>query len=219
MSITTYAELQTALGNWLNRGDLTARLPEFIALAESRFRRELKDWLRFSVNLTNLTGDTVLAATVSEVLGCRHNDGASGSHNFPLRMIAREEYGYWLEVDSTARTPAEMVYVDLDADAPSTTLRFYPPASSTGPLANLKVDAVKVLPSLSDSQTTNALLREAPDAYLYASLGEAAPYLQHDERVTLWMGRANEAIKSLRILSERRLYGGQPAPRPLARVF
>jgi hypothetical protein len=30
MAISTYAELQTAAGNWLNRADLTARLPEFI---------------------------------------------------------------------------------------------------------------------------------------------------------------------------------------------
>lgn len=44
--ITTYAELQTAAANWLNRsGDtnLTARIPEFIALAEARFRRKLDD--------------------------------------------------------------------------------------------------------------------------------------------------------------------------------
>ena len=188
-------------------------------MAEARFRRELKDWLRFSVTLTNLTGDTALAATVAEVLGCRHNDGASGSHNVALRMVTREEYGAWMEMDSTARTPAEMVYVDHDADAPSTTLRFYPPASVTGPLANLVVDAVKVVPTLSDTQTTNALLREAPDAYLYGALAESAPYLMHDERTALWMSRANEAITGLRIQSERRLYGGQPAPRPLARVF
>jgi hypothetical protein len=43
MAISTYAELQTAAGNWLNRSDLTARIPEFIALAEARFRRKLDD--------------------------------------------------------------------------------------------------------------------------------------------------------------------------------
>ena len=41
MTISTYSELQTAAGNWLNRSDLTSRLPEFIALAESRFNRIL----------------------------------------------------------------------------------------------------------------------------------------------------------------------------------
>ena len=36
MAVTTYAELQTALDNWLARTDLQSRHPEFIALAEAR---------------------------------------------------------------------------------------------------------------------------------------------------------------------------------------
>src|SRR4051812_14862616 len=42
MAITTYAELQAAAANWLVRGDLTARIPEFIALAEARLNRVLR---------------------------------------------------------------------------------------------------------------------------------------------------------------------------------
>jgi hypothetical protein len=211
VSITTYAELQTAVAGWVNRSDLSARVPEFIALFEARARRDLKDWLRFSLTLTTVTGDIALAATVSEVLGV--------FDTFPLRMVTREELGYWMELDSNARQPSEMVFVDYDANAPSTTLRFYPPASASGPIASLTVDAVMVLPALSDSATTNALLREAPDAYLYGSLAESAPYLMHDERLPMWEARAAKAIKDLRIQSERRLYGGTPHPRPLARVF
>jgi hypothetical protein len=44
--ITDYASLQTAVGNWLNKGGstlFTARIPEFIQLAEARFRRKLDD--------------------------------------------------------------------------------------------------------------------------------------------------------------------------------
>ena len=36
MAITTYAELKTAIANWLERSDLTSRIPEFISLAQSR---------------------------------------------------------------------------------------------------------------------------------------------------------------------------------------
>ena len=42
MAVTTYAELQTALDNWLARTDLQSRHPEFIALAEARMNRELE---------------------------------------------------------------------------------------------------------------------------------------------------------------------------------
>ena len=42
MAIGTYAELQTAVANWLDRGDLTDRIKEFISLAEARMNRVLR---------------------------------------------------------------------------------------------------------------------------------------------------------------------------------
>ena len=42
MAITSYAELQTAMANWLIRDDLTNRLPEFIDLFEAEVNRRLR---------------------------------------------------------------------------------------------------------------------------------------------------------------------------------
>ena len=42
MAITTYAQLQTAAANWLDRTDLSARIPEFIELAEANFNRVIR---------------------------------------------------------------------------------------------------------------------------------------------------------------------------------
>src|SRR5262245_10780943 len=42
MAISTYSELQTAVANWLNRTDLTERIPEFVALAEAQMNRRLR---------------------------------------------------------------------------------------------------------------------------------------------------------------------------------
>lgn len=39
MSISTYAELKTAVANWLEDSTLTARVPEFIALAQAKMYR------------------------------------------------------------------------------------------------------------------------------------------------------------------------------------
>lgn len=39
MAITTYAELKTAVANWLERSDLTSRIPEFISLAQAKMYR------------------------------------------------------------------------------------------------------------------------------------------------------------------------------------
>src|SRR5687767_15309237 len=42
MSISTYAELQTAVANWINRSDLTSYVPDLIMLGEKRIYRELR---------------------------------------------------------------------------------------------------------------------------------------------------------------------------------
>ena len=42
MAIGTFAQLKTATANWLDRSDLTDRIPEFITLAETRFNRNLR---------------------------------------------------------------------------------------------------------------------------------------------------------------------------------
>src|SRR5688500_16007598 len=40
--ISTYAELQTAITNWLHRSDLSAYIADFISLGEARIGREVK---------------------------------------------------------------------------------------------------------------------------------------------------------------------------------
>ena len=42
MAISNYTELQAAIENWLDRSDLSARVPEFIALAEAQMNRALR---------------------------------------------------------------------------------------------------------------------------------------------------------------------------------
>lgn len=42
MSISTYAELQTAVASWMHRADLTARIPDFIQMGEAVLNRKLR---------------------------------------------------------------------------------------------------------------------------------------------------------------------------------
>ena len=219
MSLTTYAELQTAIGVELNRTDLTGVIPDFITRAEARFRRDLRDWLRQVVTLTNVTGDTILAATVDAVLAVNYNDGTNGSHNFPLDLVSSERYHQLLDAQSIATSlPGQLCYVDY-TEQHTITLRFWPPIGSSAPIANLSVECVGVLAGLSATQTSNALLVAAPDVYLYGALAESAAYLSHDERIPIWENRCLAGIRGLRAQQERRLYGGAPRPRQLARVF
>jgi len=64
------------------------------------------------------------------------------------------------------------------------------------------------LPALSDSNTSNWLLDLAPDAYLYASLLESAPFLRDDERLQTWTALYGAAVNQLNKVSERGTHGG-----------
>ncbi len=66
MSIATYAELVTALdgaSGYLHRGDLTAKIPDFIKVAESRINRKLRVLLQETeTTLTATIGSRLMAA-------------------------------------------------------------------------------------------------------------------------------------------------------------
>ena len=42
MALSTFTELKDAVADWLDRSDLTTRIPDFITLAESRLNRDLR---------------------------------------------------------------------------------------------------------------------------------------------------------------------------------
>src|SRR5579883_2030799 len=42
MALDNYTDLQTSIGNWLNRSDLAAAIPDFITIAESQMLKRFK---------------------------------------------------------------------------------------------------------------------------------------------------------------------------------
>jgi len=104
MAITTYAELQAAAATWLVRGDLTARIPEFIALAEARLNRVLRTRLaETEVAVTTTVGSrkAALPAGFTEPLRL-WLERADGREELPFREAGlmgvsslRGEPGMW----------------------------------------------------------------------------------------------------------------------------
>ena len=41
MALTTNADLQAAIADWLNRSDLSAQIPDFLTLAQLKINRRL----------------------------------------------------------------------------------------------------------------------------------------------------------------------------------
>jgi len=74
MAISTFAELKTATANWLDRSDLTDRIPEFIALAEARFNRNLR-----------IRDMETVSTAISTVAGTRE-------YNLPTGFVQMKEF-------------------------------------------------------------------------------------------------------------------------------
>jgi len=55
----------------------------------------------------------------------------------------------------------------------------------------------KKIDALSDSNTTEQMLTNNPDVYLYGALLEAEPFLMNDQRVGLWLAAFEKAIADL----------------------
>jgi hypothetical protein len=53
------------------------------------------------------------------------------------------------------------------------------------------------IPALSDAAPSNWLLADAPDVLLYGALGNAAPYLKDDARLTVWAALYQSAVDAL----------------------
>jgi hypothetical protein len=191
MALDTYAALQTSIGDWLNRSDLTSQIPDFIALAEARFNRELRTLqmetrISPSISAANYALPADWLETVNfSVLG------ASG-YEQQLQFIDPAEYAikarHLLDGDFRYYTQIGSSYYILP-----------PPTTATTFYLNYR----QKIPALSNSNTSNWLLAKSPDLYLYGSLLMAEPYLQNDERIPLWAAAAQKTIADINLESDR----------------
>ena len=185
MAIGTYAELQTAVANWLDRDDLTARIPEFIALAEARFNRILR--------LRSMEAKYT-ANTVASQRNLALPTGYIQMRNFQVNTSPLTTLSYV--------TPE--IYDRLWGGSTSGIPKFYTILAnevSFGPIPATVMEVemlfYKKFDNLSVTTTTNTLLTDSPDIYLYGSMLEAEPFIMNDERVTLWAAALDRAVSDM----------------------
>ena len=199
MAITTYAELQTAAANWLDRTDLSARIPEFIELAEASFNRRIRqpdmvtknDSYSIAGQYTSLPTDTL---EITRIV-------VDTSPVITLEYLTPEEISERrADMSSTGRP----VYFTVIGGS-SNQLEVLPSPDET---YTSSIVYYTKIPALTDSATTNWLLTSNPDIYLFGTLVEAEPYLKNDERVALWSTRLEASLNALRLQGERQMHTG-----------
>ena len=66
----------------------------------------------------------------------------------------------------------------------------------------------RTVDSLSATNTTNWLLTDHPDIYLYGTLIQSAPYLKDDNRVSIWQSLYEKNLESLHSMTQNKQFGG-----------
>ena len=193
MAITTYAELKTAIANWLNRDDLTAVIPDFISLAEARIARDLRHWKQEKRVTTdaneryeNLPNDFI------EIRQVQH---AAGGAITSISSVEMEK------LRAASDAGGKPKYMRLTAEQ----IEFYPTPDASYSVSMLYYGRI---PALSDAETSNWLLNDAPDVLLYGALLQSAPYLVDDARVQVWAGLYQSGVEALNIENEKARVSG-----------
>jgi hypothetical protein len=187
MSITTYAELQTAVGDWLHRNGLS-NIPDLITMGESRINRELR--LFDMENVASLT--------------------ASTSNRFvtlPTGFI--EAIDLTLYSDNYPQTLSQVPLSRINSRATDISGLPHYYAISSNIIFDVKPDdtyalSLRYLKRLDiATDLTNTVLVKYPDIYIYSALMAAAPYLKNDDRIAMWRDLLADAVKSANRLDAR----------------
>jgi len=185
--ISTYAELQTAVGEWSHRTDLTAKIPDFIQMGENVLNRRLR-----TVDMESIA--TLTADPLTRFLAL-----PTGAVDVSSLWIEspREEIIYKDPVTLSGRIQS------ISGQPKYFTLK-----------SNIEFDRI---PSTAYSiecryfkkydlaaDVTNTLLIDHPELYLHAALAAASLYAVDDARLATFKSLLEQEINELNTSAERK---------------
>lgn len=201
MAITTYAELQTSVANFLARDDLTAQIPDFIALAEARMGRELDT----RSQIKRATAETVAGAEFIDLpTDLRKIQGIKINSN-PVKLLDyATPYDYYnLTPSNGTGTPSYYTVV-------GTAIGLRPIPDSVLTIEMIYSDDID---ALSSTNTTNTILSRHPDAYLFGALAAASVFLMDDARAAQFDQVFSRTIGEMKRDTDDAKFGGSLAMR------
>jgi hypothetical protein len=224
--IATFDDLVQRCQDWLfGRSDLAGQVPTFIQLFEAKANRKLfcrqmeqrafailditlpePEFIDLPVGFQTMRRVRVINATGSAqkprlrfATGAQMDD-LRMNHQHPGSPVWFALFNSEMEIcpvpDQSYRI--EMIYRS-----------YLPPLGPAAPAAAITPPPLYIPPGLSPVPT-NWLLQTAPDAYLYGTLMEAAPYLHDDDRITVWAQGVQAAFDGLNDLSDQALFNAGP---------
>ena len=194
MSIGNYAELQTAVANFMARSDLTSQIPDFITMAESRMSRELETREQEKRSQATLTaGDEyiLLPNDFREVREVKINASPTRVLNYYSPSALDSMYS-----SNGQGMPEGYSIVGLEMK-----LRPIPDSAYTS-----EIVYIGSLPNISNITTPTLFIR-SPDLYLYGALAEGYAYLLDEARAAQYDQKFTRILEEIKVDEQRSHYG------------
>jgi hypothetical protein len=181
MALDTYANLQTAIANWIWRTGETATvaaIPDMITMAEAYFNRVLRcdDMDAVSATLAFTDGVASVPTGFRQMKSVRLVADPGGRLTYrPMDYIenldddATQDPVYWTRVGSE--------------------FHIWPRKTVT-----LRVRYREAIPALTGSNPSNWLLAKHPDLYLNCACSMGEQYVMNDPRIAIWKAETMRII-------------------------
>lgn len=183
MALSTYAELQAAIADWLDRSDLTTQIVDFITLAEAVIRRNV-----------NFMGDET-EATLVTVADQEWVDLPADYNGLRNAYVEKDSYRVQLPQKSIARLHEDYLGRGGDpcAYAIAADKLFLGPIP--GGIQNVYIKYYAFLDLATN--LTNPVLQKYPDLYLRLAMVEASRFLHDKDGTQYWETLANESMSQI----------------------
>ena len=179
MALASYSDLKASIAQWLKRSDREAVIPDYIKLAETR--------IKTLVRLRVMETEASLATTQNSDAIAIPDDFKSPIALWIADINPREQLEQLLPQSMPYNTVANRpLYWCVDGR----NIRFQTPANQVYPI---KLRYQQHF-GLSDSVTSNYLLEDYPDVYLFGSLVEALNDVQDFQQAEIWEKRFQTAV-------------------------
>ena len=191
----TYAELKTAIANYLNRSDLTSDIDTFIDNVEAELNRRLRT--KDMIKRATATADSQYLAVPTDWIEAINVEITSNDFS-PLFQQSIESLDVYRKANNNSTgQPVYFAMVDDSIELAPT-----PDAEYT-----LQLTYYAKISALSDSNTSNFVSVSHPDVYLNGALKHASIFLMEDDTIPMFTQQFEKALEEMRLEEEKAAFG------------
>lgn len=201
MAIDSLVTLKSGIADFLNRDDLTNVIPTFIDMAEGQINRDVRHWKMETTSLRSVNDDFVLLPTDwLETKNVQYYPDINDITKFhPLEYLSQNALDERKMNSENMIGEPQYYTFSVNAGAGQYVLFPQPKARSDDKIVLSYLQKLNI-------ESTNWLLTDYPDVYLYGSLIHAAIYLKDDERLALFSQMYGAAVQRVNASSDEAEY-------------